>query len=146
MAKEHTVQRYAGYFRGWCQAFGEHNSQFEEDNNVLWLFCDAQVGLILTQHLRRIAYQQLLVRQRPPPLLIGVDFVQAGSLRYDASSAVGRSGLESLRRLFDNDASVHLYLTYHFMYPRGTRIVTFSRRTPLPLVYKPIAPLVAKLV
>lgn len=146
MADEFTVQRYAGYFRGWCQAFGEHRSQLDEDSGILWLFGDDQVGLILSERLRRIAYRQLLVSRNPPPLMIGIDFVRVGNLRYDAASDVERAGLESLRQLFAVVTPVHLYLTYHFMYPRGTRIVTFSRKAPLPLVYKTIAPLVAKLI
>lgn len=146
MVSECNVRRYAGYFRGWCQAFGEHQSQLDEESGILWLFGETQVGLILSERWRRIAYRALLARKQPPPLVIGAGVLQAGNLRYAASSSVDRAGLESLRQLLADGRPVHLYLTYHFIYPRGTRIVTFSRKGPLPLVYKPITPLVARLI
>jgi hypothetical protein len=34
-----------------------------------------------------------------------------------------------------------MYLTYHLIYPPGTRIITLSRKAPLPLLYKEMAPL-----
>jgi hypothetical protein len=36
---------------------------------------------------------------------------------------------------------VHMFLSYHLIYPPGTRIITVSRRSPLPLLYKEMAPL-----
>lgn len=34
-----------------------------------------------------------------------------------------------------------MFLTYHLIDPPGTRIVTVSRKPPLPLLYKEMAPL-----
>ena len=34
-----------------------------------------------------------------------------------------------------------MFLTYHLIYPPGTRIITVSRKPPLPLLYKEMAPL-----
>jgi hypothetical protein len=36
---------------------------------------------------------------------------------------------------------LHLYLTYHFLYRSGTRIVTLSRKQPLAIIYKQISPM-----
>jgi hypothetical protein len=35
----------------------------------------------------------------------------------------------------------HMFLTYHLIYPPGTRIITVSLKPPLPLLYKEMAPL-----
>jgi len=146
MAKERILRRYTGYFRGWCQAFGEHDSQVDEHSDVSWLVTHDQVGLILSEPLRRAAYRELLAHQEAVRLVIGEGFVQAGSLRYEAVSPIEHKGVQALRALLARESQLHLYLTYHFVYPRGTRIVTFSRHSPLALLYKPIEPLIVELI
>jgi len=48
--------------------------------------------------------------------------------------------------MFTSAKDLHLYLTYHFMYQRGTRIITFSNEQPWPLIYKEIEPMQVQLV
>jgi len=37
MMLERELKRYAAYFRGWCQAFGEHESIHSEESGISWL-------------------------------------------------------------------------------------------------------------
>ena len=32
---ERNVKRYSAYFRGWCQAFGEHDSYGDHDRGII---------------------------------------------------------------------------------------------------------------
>ena len=36
---------------------------------------------------------------------------------------------------------MHLYQTYHLIYPSGTRILTLSARAPLGILYRELPPL-----
>jgi len=44
MMTEYVLKRYAAYYRGWCQAFGEHESVPGEDTGISWLFGENQIG------------------------------------------------------------------------------------------------------
>jgi hypothetical protein len=48
--------------------------------------------------------------------------------------------------LVASEGDLHLSQTYHLIYPSGTRILTLSRKAPLPLVYREIAPLLLQLI
>ena len=60
---------------------------------------------------------------------------------YKEASILRHAGYAALRELLLGEAEVHMYLTYHLIYPPGTRIITLSRKAPLPLLYKEMAPL-----
>lgn len=57
------------------------------------------------------------------------------------ASEVDRTGLFRIRGLFNSVLLVHMYLTSHVYYPTGTRIITFSTRKPMAILYKEIGPL-----
>jgi len=137
MGRIRTAKRYTAFLRGWCQAFGEHHDNFDEAAEVNWLFADDQMGLILAAETRRAVFHAILGHHREPPRIhLRRDGVTIGELDRPMTSYDEERGLKALRALADGDQPLHLYLTYHFAYPTGTRIVTFSRRSPLPLMYK----------
>jgi hypothetical protein len=52
--------------------------------------------------------------------------------------------MDRLRALLRVRADLHLYETYHLMYPSGTRILTLSQRAPLGLIYRELSPAVIR--
>jgi len=139
---EREVKRYAAYFRGWCQAFGEHQTQPSGDDAVSWLVADQQLGIILSRPLTRALYREVLGQPRQPPLLsISPRQLQAGAFTYRFHKPLEPPVLEALAELLQGPQNLHLYLTYHFMYPSGTRIITLSRNKPLHIIYKEIGTL-----
>ena len=46
MLERETI-RYSAYFRGWCQAFGEHEGIQCERSGIDWLLADHHLGLVL---------------------------------------------------------------------------------------------------
>jgi hypothetical protein len=73
------VQRYSAYFKGWCQAFGEHDNLPPEKPGINWLLAENQIGLISPAELIKALYRKVLGRQREPPkLTIGQDCVRVG--------------------------------------------------------------------
>ena len=60
MTHKYTLQRYAAYFRGWCQPFGEHDSIPNEDTDTCWLLGEHQAGFVLRPQLTRSLYREVL--------------------------------------------------------------------------------------
>lgn len=136
---EREVKRYAAYFRGWCQAFGEHEAQALDDDAINWLVAEQQVGIILPRPVTRALYREALRGQRAPPLLtISSRCLQVGAFHYPFPKPLEARILDALRDILQTQHDLHLYLTYHFMYPSGTRIITLSRAKPLHIIYKEI--------
>jgi hypothetical protein len=147
VAFERLVKRYGAYFRGWAQAFGEHEAGCEPSEPIRWLLGEDQVGVIAPPELMRPLRREVLnTRQGIPCLRLGRERLEIGPLRYSIPRCGNHPGMTALIQLLRSEQELHLYLTYHFMYPAGTRIVTFSHRRPLPLVYKEITPLQIRLV
>ena len=141
------IHRYAAYFKGWCQAFGEHDAQFAEDESISWLYADSQIGLILPQELGKQLYREVLGKKHKTPVLtISRDCVCVGNFHQTFTRPHDQAGLAKLIQMLASDKELHLFLTYHFMYQRGTRIITFSTEQPWPLIYKEIEPIQIKLV
>ena len=142
MTHEHLIRRYAAFFKGWCQAFGEHEGLFAENDSITWLFSDNQIGLILPQGLNRGLHREVLGKKRKSPTLtIQPDCVSVGNFCYNFVSPTDIEGSSRLMKLLDSADDIYLYLTYHFMYERGTRIITFSHNPPWGLIYKEIDPM-----
>ncbi len=136
------IKRHTAYFRGLSQAFGEHESLYEENRPVNWLLGERQVGLILGEHLKRPAFRSILSQpQERAAVTLTSSCLRIGNMRYAISERQDRRGREALIELLRGSATVHLYLTYHFMYPKGTRIITLSQKPPLRLIYKEMAPM-----
>jgi hypothetical protein len=142
MTSEHLIHRYAAFFKGWCQAFGEHEAQFTEDESISWLYGNKQIGLILPPELGKQLHREVLGKQHETPILsLSHDCVRVGKFHHTFSDPHDLSGLDKLIHLFASGKDLHLYLSYHFMYQRGTRIITFSTEQPWPLIYKEIKPM-----
>jgi len=147
MPLERTVQRYTAYFRNWCQAFGEHDVVASQDEGISWLFDEKQIGFILSRELTRSLYREVLGKQRSNPLMeINAERVQVGQFRLVLPDIWQEQGLKVFTQLMQAENDLHLYLTYHFTYPSGTRIVTLSQRKPLPIIYKEIRPMDIRLI
>lgn len=147
MPFERTVRRYTAYFRGWCQAFGEHDLVAPQDEGINWLLGEKQIGFILPGALTRSLYREVLGKQRSSPLLdINAERVRVGEFRQVLPAIWQEQGLKVFTELMQVENDLHLYLTYHFVYPSGTRIVTFSQRKPLPIIYKEIKTMDIRLV
>jgi hypothetical protein len=139
---EREVKRYAAYFRGWCQAFGEHQVESSNDDAISWLLAEQQVGMILPRPLTRALYREALGRPRAPPLLtISPRCLRVGAFHYQFRQALEPHILNALQDVLQAPRDLHLYLSYHFMYPSGTRIITLSSNKPLHIIYKEISPM-----
>lgn len=67
MSPQRKAQRYAAYFKGWCQAFGEHENVSRGEHAINWLFAETQVGFNLPRELTKALYREVLGRQRESP-------------------------------------------------------------------------------
>ena len=59
---ERDLKRYAAYFRGWCQAFGEHESIYRDDTGISWLTASTQLGLVLPKPMIKQLNREVLLR------------------------------------------------------------------------------------
>ena len=146
MPSERKVRRYTAYFRGWATAFGAHEKEPDEEHGLVWLFGEEQVGLILTPALKRFLYPRLLGKDHPQVPIIALE---SGQLRIEDTKLSFGGGdhraFDAAVGLMRRAGDLHLYQTYHLVYSSGTRILTLSRRPPLPLVYHEILPLTVEL-
>lgn len=146
MATEIQVKRYAAYYRGWCQAFGEHEAHIIESADINWLYGEEAIGLMMSRSLQRRLTRHLLGRGAGDPVIqLMSERIQIRDETLDMSSEADRTGLSRIRSLFNSGLLVHMYLTSHVYYPAGTRIITFSTRKPIPIMYKEITPLCVRL-
>jgi hypothetical protein len=68
---------------------------------------------------------------------LGEETVRIGRLQLRQCP---RRVINALRDLFDGTEELHLLETYHLIYPSGTRILTFTQKAPLPLIYRELPP------
>jgi len=147
MAYERIIRRYSAYYMGWCQAFGEHDITFAEDEEMKWLFGDRQIGIALPPRLRKQALKEIIGQETMTPLMtLSNDCVAINDFKYPIILSSDKTGLEKIRNLFEINSDVHMYLTSHFCYPPGTRILTFSQKKPLIIMYKEIEPLTVRML
>ncbi len=138
---EREPKRYSAYFKGWCQAFGEHDSISSQEDGIHWLFTGRQVGFILPQPITRQLYREVLLHAEPPPLNFTRESVRIGSLRFALASDREDQILVALRQIFMGGEELHVYLTSHLLYGTGARIITLSTKKPLTIIYKEIGTL-----
>jgi hypothetical protein len=139
---EREVLRYTAYFRGWCQAFGEHESETCADEAFAWLFGDGQIGLILPRPLTRALYREVLRRHGETPVFtVADDSLEVGAFRYRLPCRFEDHALSALQGMLETPADLHLYLSYHFLYRSGTRIITLSHKKPLHIIYREMSPM-----
>jgi hypothetical protein len=130
---------------GWCQAFGEHEVDYEEKKEINWLYGEAMVGMALEPRLRKTVYRELLRRHKEDSRIILSDSsVEINQFKYVVNQDADRAGVKNIIELLKCDDDIHLFLTSHFCYPQGPRIITFSKRKPLFIMYKEIEPLAVR--
>ena len=148
MIYSRRIRRYVAYYRGWCQAFGEHEIKEELDdsiNGIQWLFGERRVGLIFPEDTRKRFLKELVGRKGDEPFIA---FSRASSeitVNGSVCSVLNGNiehGVERLVALVQQHAEIHMFLTHHLCYAPGTRIITFSAARPIVILYKEIDPLV----
>lgn len=146
MDQTRNIRRYSAYFPGWAVAFGVHELVEDSTRDRQWLFADEQLGLILTPAVRRLLYHRLLGHEGVQELVLGPAGLGTGEGEPPLLGTDEARPLSALRALLDLPGDLHLYQTYHLLYPGGTRILTLSRRAPLGLIYREMAPLRLRVV
>jgi hypothetical protein len=171
MTDARTLRRHRAYFNGWAQAFGHHDLLRDTPQGLRWLVGETQLGLILDpsvrtrlrggeeQHLGGLLADDLRSPAAVRPLhrlgQTARPSAQTPSALVDVGSETLRLGrltlrhcpdevMDRLRALLGVRADLHLYETYHLMYPSGTRILTLSRHAPLGLIYRELSPAVIR--
>lgn len=161
ISQPRMLRRHGAYFRGWAQAFGAHDLANDDRRGLRWLLGEEQLGLILTPPIRREllaltadadAGDEINDGKRPEagdgtaaevaldqPLL-GEHALKLGDVTLPIASTQP-SVVDCAAGLLADSRDLHLYQTYHLIYPSGTRILTLSRRAPLGLIYREIEPL-----
>lgn len=134
---ERELKRHAAYFRGWCQPFGEHESIHREDSGVNWLIAENQVGLVLPKSMIKPLYREVLLHSQAPLVTFSHDDVEIGALMLPLDGRHGEKALEELAAMLESGEECHVFLTSHLLYS-GRRIITFSDRKPLTIIYKEI--------
>jgi len=139
--RERTVKRYAAYFRGWCQAFGEHESHSDHDKGIHWLLTERQAGFVMPETRYRQLYRVVLRTDRSPSLVIAKRELILGDFHFELTP--GREDLirAAIEHILDESKDLHVYLTSHLLYGTGARIMTLSRNKPLSIIYKEIGSL-----
>ena len=137
-----VIRRYNAYYHGWCLAFGEHEASYDEDQEVNWLFRDDRMGMVLAPRLRKLIFRELLGHNdKIPELTLTSDAVKIKRFAYLLSDESSKAGMRFFRKFLLSGREFHLFLSSHFIYPAGTRIVTFSKKKPLRIMYKEMQPM-----
>lgn len=141
------IRRYAAYYRGWCQAFGEHEMEDETNGPITgmqWLFGEGRIGLILPEDIRKRFLRELVSRKVVESSIAfsrnSSEIAVNGSVCLIANASI-KQGVERLVALVQRHEEIHMFLTHHLCYAPGTRIITFSVAKPLVIMYKEIEPL-----
>ena len=136
------VKRYNAYYRGWCLAFGEHSADYDEDRDISWLFGEDRIGLILSSHLRKQAQHELLGHHDEiPQLLLSDHSVVLNHYEHPLKDDVDMTNILRLKEFLLQGDEMHMFLCSHLFYPSRTRILTFSTKKPLIIMYKEMQPL-----
>lgn len=134
---ERDLKRYAAYFRGWCQAFGEHESIYRDDNGVNWLTAPTQLGLVLPKPMIKQLYREVLLHERVPKLKFRRKHIEIGALEIPIGKKHQKLARQQITSILETSEEVHVFLTSHLLYS-GSRIITFSSKKPLAIIYKEI--------
>ncbi len=137
-----VIRRYNAYYHGWCLAFGEHEATYDENKDINWLLGEDRVGLALATRLRRLLFRELLGQHdKIPELTLADDAVKFKSVAYSLSDESVQVGMQYFKKFLLDGDDFHMFLTSHFCYPAGTRIVTFAKKKPLGIMYKEMQPM-----
>lgn len=131
------LKRYAAYFRGWCQAFGEHESIYRDATGISWLTASSQLGLVLPKPMIKQLYREVLLREHVPTVKFRRKYIEIGSLEIPIGQKHQQLAREQITNILEHGDEVHVFLTSHLLYS-GSRIITFSSKKPLAIIYKEI--------
>ncbi|NNJ78791.1 MAG: hypothetical protein HKP19_05980 [Xanthomonadales bacterium] len=135
---ERDVKRYAAYFKGWCQTFGEHESLADHDNEIYWLLSDKQAGFVLPpDHLRQL-YRAVLLHRDAPPLTFRHYMLEVGDFSFSLTPEHEDRIRKTIHEILSTENSLHVYVTSHFMSGTNARIITLSAKKPISIIYKEI--------
>ena len=135
---ERDLKRYAAYFRGWCQAFGEHESIYQDDTGISWLTASTQLGLVLPKPMIKQLYREVLLHDRVPTVKFRRKYIEIGSLEIPIGKKHQKLARDEIRSILKDGKVVHVFLTSHLLYGSGSKIITFSSKKPLAIIYKEI--------
>jgi hypothetical protein len=135
---ERELKRYSAYFKGWCQAFGEHESIPDDKSGIRWLLAENQAGFILPQSLLKSLYREVLLPRETPTLTFGHHCVEVGALQFALEKGLEKTALAAIEHILESGNEFHIYLTSHIMYGTSTRIITLSGKKPISIIYKEI--------
>jgi hypothetical protein len=135
---DRELKRYAAYFRGWGQAFGEHEGIQCEASGIDWLLADHQVGLVLPGKYIKPLRREVLRQEITPTLTFHDDHIKVGGLQIALERAQEQKALRAIASVLESPEEIHLYLTSHLLYGTGAKIITFSSKKPLIIIYKEI--------
>ena len=142
---ERKVKRYAAYFRGWCQTFGEHESLADHDNEIYWLLTGKQAGFVLPASYQKQLYKAVLLHEKAPPLTFQRLQVEVDDFSFSLTPEHEETIRATIGKLLSSNDELHVYLTSHFMYGTQARIITLSTIKPLSIIYKEIGSMVIRL-
>ena len=147
MASKRKIRRYAAFIHGWATAFGSHDKHFDEKRGLSWLYGQDQIGLILTPTVKQFLHPLFLgtKKKAPPKVRLGEGILRIADEEVEFGGQDERE-FNAVMDLLNSAGDLHLLQTYHLVYPSGTRILTLTRQTPLPLVYREIEPLKLRLI
>lgn len=138
---DREVRRYRAFFPSWCETFGDHvPDPGGEGRAVEWLVGEHCLGAIIIPEIRDMLIRELL-GSRKPKVIVRDESMRLGETDFRDAGVCGHPGYAALLDLLKNAETVHLFLTYHLIYPPGTRIITVSSKAPQSLIYKETAPL-----
>ena len=138
LARECEIKRYGAYFKGWCQAFGEHESILVGEHENCWLIGENKVGLILPKPLVKRLNGEVLLHEQLPVITFTHQGAQIGSLHFPFKSELEKRVLSAIAQLIDIGPDLHLFLTSHLLYGNGSKIITISNKRPQSIIYKQI--------
>jgi hypothetical protein len=135
---ERELKRYSAYFRGWCQAFGEHESLPSEKSGISWLLSEHQAGFILPKVLVKRLYREVLLPRQTPTLTFGHQRIVVGALELMLEKGHEKPAIAAVEQILHSGEEFHIFLTSHIMYGTSARIITLSNKKPIPIIYKEI--------
>jgi hypothetical protein len=135
---ERELKRYAAYFKGWCQAFGDHEDVQIDETGRYWLIAEDRLGLVLPRTFIRSLNREVLLNAKTPALTFSQQGVEIGALNIPFTSRREKRVLDTIGDLVETGPELHVFLTSHLIYESGSRIMTFSSKKPLSIIYKEI--------
>ncbi len=140
MSEKHRIRRYSAFFQGWAQAFGNHRGTYDDERDLNWLFGedDDQIGLIMSPRVKRRLFREVLADHRTQiKLTLGPERIGVGRAVMPCSYR-DKQAIAAIHKILEGGTDVHMFLSYHLIFPSGTRILTLSPKAPLPIIYREI--------